>query len=202
MIDAAVAAISAGEPVLLPTDTVYGLCARAQSREAVQRALALKGRGTAQPSALLGASLDQLLECVPELRGRAAVVARSLLPGPYTLVLPNPGRRFAWLAGERADAIGIRVPDLPDTASEVVERAGAVMATSANRHGGADPRRLDDVPPEIRRGCAVEVDAGELPGVPSTVLDLTGPEPRVLREGAVASSDALERVAAALAASR
>ena len=194
VIDAAVAALRAGEPVLLPTDTVYGLCARAASRAAVERALALKGRATHRPSALLAASLEQVLECVPELRGRAAVAARALLPGPYTLVLPNPGRRFAWLGGDRAHTIGIRVPDLPPEAREVLERAGAVMATSANLHGGADPRRLEDVPPEIHEGCVAAMDAGELPGVPSTVLDLTGPEPRVLREGAVPAAEALERV--------
>ena len=193
MIDAAVAALRGGEPVLLPTDTVYGLCARASSREAVERALALKGRAMDQPSALLAASLDDVLECVPELRGRAAVVARALLPGPYTLVLPNPGRRFAWLAGARGDTIGIRVPELPPEARTVLERAGAVMATSANLHGGDDPRRLDDVPGPIREACAAEVDAGKLPGTPSTVVDLTGPEPRVLREGAVPAAEALRR---------
>ena len=191
--DAVVAALRDGKPVLLPTDTVYGLCARASSREAVERALALKRRATDQPSALLAASLDQVLECIPELRGRAAVAARALLPGPYTLVLPNPGRRFSWLAGRRGDTIGIRVPDLPSQALAVLDRAGAVMATSANLHGGPDPRRLDDVPPEVRAGCSAEVDAGTLPGTPSTVLDLTGPEPRVLREGAVPAAEALRR---------
>ena len=193
VIDVAVAALRAGEPVLLPTDTVYGLCARAASREAVERALALKGRTTDRPSALVAASLDQVLDCVPELRGRAAVAARALLPGPFTLVLPNPARRFAWLAGASGNTIGIRVPDLPAAARAVLERAGAVMATSANVHGGADPRRLVDVPREIRAGCAAEVDAGTLPGTPSTVLDLTGPEPRVLREGAVPAAEALRR---------
>ena len=193
MIESSVAALRNGDAVLLPTDTVYGLCARASSRDAVERALALKGRSAGQPAALLATSLDAVLECVPELRGRPAVVARALLPGPYTLVLPNPGRRFAWLAGRRGDTIGIRVPELPAQARAVLERAGAVMATSANLHGGPDPSRLDDVPPEIRAGCAAEVDAGTLPGRPSTVLDLTGPEPRVLREGAVPAAEALRR---------
>jgi tRNA A37 threonylcarbamoyladenosine synthetase subunit TsaC/SUA5/YrdC len=76
----------------------------------------------------------------------------------------------------------------------VLERVGAVAATSANRHGGADPRSLEDVPAEIRAGVAAALDAGELPGVPSTVLDLTGEEPRVLREGAVSSREAVARL--------
>jgi L-threonylcarbamoyladenylate synthase len=70
------------------------------------------------------------------------------------------------------------------------------MATSANVHGGPDPRALADVPEEIRAGCGALVDGGELPGVSSTVLDLSGAEPRVLREGAVPAVEALARVAA------
>jgi len=197
--DAAVAALRAGKPVLLPTDTVYGLCADVYREEPVLRAYRLKGRDEGKPSALLAADVDMLLECVPELRGRAATIARSLLPGPYTLVLPNPARRFRWLGGSRPDTIGVRVPDLPPESLAVVGAVGAVMATSANAAGGRDPRRLEEVPDEIRSRCGAEVDVGELPGTPSTVLDLTGDEPRVLREGAVPAEDALARVRAALA---
>jgi L-threonylcarbamoyladenylate synthase len=120
----------------------------------------------------------------------------ELLPGPYTLVLGNPGHRFPWLTGRRPNAIGVRVPELVGDAAEIVRRVGAVVATSANLHGGPDPRRLDDVPEEIRAGCGALVDGGELPGTPSTVLDLAGPAPRVVREGAAPSADALRRIAA------
>jgi L-threonylcarbamoyladenylate synthase len=81
----------------------------------------------------------------------------------------------------------------------VIAQVGAVMATSANLTGGRDPARLDDVPEELLAGCAVALDAGELPGAPSTVIDLTGDEPEVLREGAVSADEALERVQAGLA---
>jgi L-threonylcarbamoyladenylate synthase len=84
-------------------------------------------------------------------------------------------------------------------ARAVLERVGTVAATSANLPGGGDPRRLDDVPEEIRRGASALVDGGELPGTASTVLDLTGNEPRVLREGAVGADEALEHVREALA---
>jgi L-threonylcarbamoyladenylate synthase len=124
---------------------------------------------------------------------------RALLPGPFTLILPNPARRYRWLTGDNPEAIGVRVPELDGPGAEVLGRVGAVLATSANLHGGPDPRRLDDVPEEIRRGCAALVDGGELPGTPSTVLDLTGPEPRVVREGAVPAAEALERLLAATA---
>ncbi|MER3408509.1 MAG: threonylcarbamoyl-AMP synthase [Thermoleophilia bacterium] len=197
-VEAAVAALRAGRPVVLPTDTVYGLVANPYTEASVLRALRLKRRPEGQSAALLCSDLDTLLECVPELRGRAAVVARALLPGPYTLVLPNPARRFRWLSGTRPDTIGVRVPELPAPAAEVLRQVGAVMATSANLHGGPDPRSLDEVPAEIKAGCAAVVDGGALPGVPSTVLDLTGPEPVVAREGAVPAAEALARAAAAL----
>ena len=186
----AVAALRAGEPVVLPTDTVYGLCADAASESACRRALALKGRPEEQPAALVCADVDALLERVPEL---PAKLVRALLPGPYTLVFENPERRYAWLAEE---TIGVRVPHLPADAAEAVRALGAVMATSANVHGGPDPRSLDEVPEEIRAACGALVDGGVLPGVPSTVLDLTGAEPRVLREGAVPAAEALSRLSA------
>ena len=199
MIDAVVAAIRAGNAVILPTDTVYGLVADGYREAPVRKLYALKGRPESMPCALLAADLELILDAVPELRGRAAVVARALLPGPYTLVLPNPSRRFRWLSGQSPESIGIRVPELPPEARAVLDRVGVVVSTSANLHGGAEPRRVDDSPEELRRKVAGVVDAGELPGTPSTVLDLTTAEPRVLREGAVPAADALERVRAAVA---
>jgi tRNA A37 threonylcarbamoyladenosine synthetase subunit TsaC/SUA5/YrdC len=76
---------------------------------------------------------------------------------------------------------------------------GAVVATSANLPGEPDPKRLDDVPTEIRSQVAAELDAGEVPGVPSTVVDVTGPDPVVVREGAVPAREAIERIGAVLA---
>ena len=195
-IDEAVSAIRAGEPVILPTDTVYGLCATPYREEPVARLYRLKGRPETVASALLCSDLEMLFECVPELRGRSGVLARAILPGPYTLILPNPARRFRWLNGLALDTIGVRVPALEGPGREVLEQVGAVAATSANRHRGLDPRRLEDVPTEIRKACGATVDGGELPGKPSTVIDLTGPEPQVVREGAGSPAEALERLAA------
>ncbi|MCC6222259.1 MAG: threonylcarbamoyl-AMP synthase [Thermoleophilia bacterium] len=196
---AAVAAIRAGQAVILPTDTVYGLVADAY-REGPGRLLyELKGRPEGQPVALLAADLDTILDAVPELRGRAAVTARALLPGPYTLVLPNPAARFRWLCGGEPRAIGIRVPELPEPVRAALARVGVVAATSANLHGGPDCRSFEEIPQELRERVGAIVDAGELPGTPSTVLDLTGAEPVVLREGAVPAAEALERARAAAA---
>jgi len=112
-------------------------------------------------------------------------------------VLPNPAQRFRWLTGSAPATIGVRVPTLTGPGAEVLDGVRGVVATSANLHGGPEARRLDDVPAEIRAGAGAVVDGGALPGRPSTVLDLTGDEPRVLREGAVPAGEALEQAAAA-----
>jgi L-threonylcarbamoyladenylate synthase len=193
VIETAVEAIRAGRPVILPTDTVYGLCTTPYSSAPVEGLYRLKGRPETQPTSLLASEVDMLFECVPELRGRSGRIVRALLPGPYTLVLPNPARRFRWLTGDRPDTIGVRVPELHGDAATVLARVGAVAATSANLAGGPEPHTLDDVPRELRDEAAAELDAGELPGTPSTVIDFTGPQPRVLREGAGTVEEALAR---------
>jgi len=158
-----VAALRAGRAVILPTDTVYGLCALPEHEGVLYE---LKGRDRSKPLALLAADIDALLAALP---GLDRSILERYLPGPFTLVVGTAG---------------VRVPELPPSAAEVVRAVGAVAATSANLTGGPDPRRVEDVPEEIRSACGAIVDAGELPGVPSTVVDLTGPEPRVLRQGA------------------
>lgn len=146
----AVAALRAGEVVILPTDTVYGLCALPGHAARLNE---LKGRPEDTPVATL-----YLEPPSPEI-----------LPGPYTFLL-----------GGR----GIRVPALPPETARILAETGPVAATSANLHGGADPRRLEDVPAELREAAAAEVDGGELPGIPSTVVDLDADPPVVLRQGA------------------
>lgn len=194
MIDEVVSAIREGRPAVVPTDTVYGLAADASSEDAVERLYALKGREEGKPTALIAADVDALLEAVPELDERAAALARALLPGPYTLVLPNPGRRFPWLTGGRPESIGVRIPAVTGDAAELLRQVGAIAATSANRPGEPDPRTVEEIPEELREACAV-LDVGPLPGTASTVLDLTGPEPVVLREGAVPAEEALAQLA-------
>jgi L-threonylcarbamoyladenylate synthase len=190
----AIEALGAGKPVLLPTDTVYGLCAVAASEAATMALYDLKGRELTQATALLAADVESLFDLLPGLPDDAAGVVRALLPGPYTLVLPNPARRFRWLSGIRPDSIGVRVPNLPDETREIVRAVGAVVATSANDPGGPNPARLDDVPQRIRDGVGAELDLGPLPGTPSTVIDFTGAEPYVIREGAVPAAEALSTI--------
>jgi L-threonylcarbamoyladenylate synthase len=195
LIDEVVAAIRAGQPVVVPTDTVYGLAADAFSETAVRRLYRLKGRDDLQPTALVASDVDVLLDAVPELRNQEPSV-RELLPGAFTLILPNPERRFPWLTGTRPTTIGVRVPALSGDAAELLRQVGTLAATSANRPGEPDPRTVDEIPEELREGSGAVLDLGELPGTPSTVLDLTGPDPIVLREGAVPAVEALARLSA------
>lgn len=197
-VTAAVEAIRGGRLVVVPTDTVYGLACDPRDESAVRRLYALKGRVEGQPTALVARDVDAVLEHLPELVGTEEAILRALLPGPYTFVVTNPRGRFPWLTGGRAGAIGIRVPRMEEPGRALLDTVRAVAATSANLPGGPDPRVLADVPVEIRAG-AVVVDGGELPGTPSTVVDLTGPEPVVLREGVVPSADAVRRIHAARA---
>ena len=192
--EAAIEALRGGRLAVIPTDTVYGLAADGESEDAAHSLYAAKGRDVIRPTAVLFTSVDVLDERLPGLPDRAQAAVRSLLPGPLTLVLPNPERRFAWLNAERPEAIGVRVPDITGPGRAVLAALGALVATSANLPGGADPRRIEDVPAEILHAAAAVVDGGELPGTPSTVIDLTRAEPRVLREGAVSAREVLLRL--------
>jgi L-threonylcarbamoyladenylate synthase len=193
-VDAAIAALRRGAVAVIPTDTVYGLVANAADEHAAEALYAAKGRESRRPTAVLFASVDELLARVPELPARAVAVARALLPGPLTLVLPNPGRRFSWLNPERPEALGVRVPDVFGPGKEILDALDALVATSANMPGGPDPRVLADVPPELLAAAGAAVDGGPLVGAPSTVVDLTGDEPVVLREGAVPADVVLDRL--------
>ena len=168
-------ALRSGRPVVLPFDTVYGLAAEPHHEESARRLYELKGRPPTHPTALVAADVAALFALLPELDERVA----ELLPSQLTLVVPNPAQRFPWICGTTPEKIGVRVPVLPEEAAAAVRELGVVVATSANLHGGPDPRRIDDLAPELRG--LPHVDAGELPGKPSTVLDCTGPEPVVLR---------------------
>jgi L-threonylcarbamoyladenylate synthase len=190
-VDEAIAAIRAGDPTVLPFDTVYGLAAR-PDEDATRRLYALKGRHKQQPTALVASDPESLARQIPELE------PALLLRGPFTLIVPNPARRLPWLTGTRPDAIGVRLPQLTGAAAEIVADVGVVAATSANHPGGRDPASLDEVPDDIRVGAGATIDGGKLPGAPSTVVDLTQREPRIIREGAVSAAETLRRLGAAV----
>ena len=171
-------ALAAGLPVLLPADGVYGLCS-APGEEPVRRLYELKGRGPEQPTAIIAASVETLLELIPELRGRPEAIVRAILPGPYTLVLPNPARRYPWLNGERPDTIGVRVARVPARDPARPRRRRARRRHERERAGravGREPRRR----PAAHQGRLRRRARRRSPSraEPSTVVDVTGDEPR------------------------
>ena len=170
---------------MFPADTVYGLACDPENGAPVARLYALKGRPPAQPSAVMFFDVAQALDALPELGARTRALLERLLPGGVTLLLPNPVRRFPLACGPDPETLGLRVPD----AGALAGVTTPVLQSSANLSGGPDARRLEDVPAAIREGSDLLVDAGELPGTPSTVIDLRRFEGTgawdVLRSGAV-----------------
>jgi L-threonylcarbamoyladenylate synthase len=179
--------LSAGGLALFPADTVYGLACDPTNRVAVERLYLLKRRRLSKPSAVMFFHLELALATMPELGSRTRAALGRLLPGGLTALLPNPALRFPLACGEDPSTLGLRVP--------VVQRLDGVrwpaLQSSANRAGRPDARRLSDVPELLRRAVDLVVDGGELPGTPSTVVDLRAYELdgewSVLRAGAVGS---------------
>ncbi|MGH2907690.1 MAG: Sua5/YciO/YrdC/YwlC family protein [Solirubrobacteraceae bacterium] len=187
--------MSVGGVAVFPSDTVYGLACDPSNRTAVERLYRLKRRALDKPSAVMFFDRALALEAVPELGARTVAALERLLPGPVSLLLPNPAARFALACGEDPGTLGLRVVDVP--ALDGVRRP--VLQSSAHHAGGPDARRLSDVPVEIRRRCEVVIDGGELPGTPSTVIDLRGYELdgswAIIREGGMAAAEVESRLA-------
>jgi len=169
--------LRAGGLAILPTDTVYGIGCAADLPGACERLYAVKERPAGQATAVVFGSVARAVAVLGE------PLPEELLPGPVTLVVPNPGRRFAHLCGASPERIGVRVPELAPAVAALADAVGGLAMTSANRRGEAAPGRLLDVPPELRSAASLVVDGGVLPGVASTVIDLTGPEPVMIRPG-------------------
>jgi L-threonylcarbamoyladenylate synthase len=178
--------MSVGGIAVFPADTVYGLACDPDDKAAVQRLYLLKRRDTAKRAAVLFFDRDLALAALPELGPRTRAAVEALTPGGVTLLVPNPAGRFPLAAGE---ILGLRVPALGAAAAALAAVRWPVLQSSANLSGGADPRRVDEVDARLRDAADLVLDAGELPGTPSTVVDLTAYERdgawSILREGAV-----------------
>lgn len=185
--------VGAGGVAVFPADTVYGLACAPDDERAVERLYALKGRRPDKPAAVMFFGLAAALAALPELGPRTRAALARLLPGPVTVLVDNPRGRFPLACGRDRAALGVRVPALGAPLAALAAVSAPVLQSSANLSGGPDARRLGDVPAAIRAGADLTLDAGELPGVPSTVLDLRTYERdgawSVVREGAVALAE-------------
>jgi L-threonylcarbamoyladenylate synthase len=174
-LDLAVAALRAGEPIVVPTDTVYGL---ATLPSATSVLYALKGRPDSVPIAVLVESFDQAAAVV-EMNGVAARLARAFWPGPLTIVRPR-------LDG--AGTLAVRCPD-HGFIHLLARRVGPLSVTSANRHGEATPPEARDAAASLAGDVALVVDGGACRGTASTVVDATEPELTVVRAGPITEEE-------------
>jgi len=186
--------VAGGGVAVFPADGLYGLGCDPLDAAAIERLHRTKGRDDGKPSAVLYFSPPAMRELLESLGPRTAEVAGALLPGPVTLVVANPGRRYPLACREDPERLGVRLIEGP--------LAGAmcpVFQTSANRSGEDPPASFEQVPEEIRAGADLAIDGGSLPGLPSTVIDLTRLDERgewsILREGALSRREAEERIA-------
>lgn len=183
MIEAALAAVLAGQVVGLPTDTVYGIGVDPFDSEAVARLFELKGRPEHKPVGVLVANVGQAEE-IGRIEGEAETLVRRHWPGALTLIVTPKVVMADWVGDRQRRTIGIRVPD-HRLARELLEASGPLAVTSANRSGGAEA--MSHI--EARRIFGDEVAvyiAGTAPGgEASTVVDATGTDLSVLRRGPI-----------------
>jgi L-threonylcarbamoyladenylate synthase len=185
---------------VIPTDTVYGLACNPESETALRRIYELKRRPSRKPAAVMFFALEPALETLSDIGPRTRAALEALLPGPVTLLLPNPRKRYPAArdsAGEGVGLLGLRVPALDGPLAALARVRLPAIQSSANFSGGPDPCRLQDVPVELREGADLVLDGGELPGTASTVIDLSTYEQsvdwRIVREGPLGSA-ALKRL--------
>ncbi|MGH2716924.1 MAG: L-threonylcarbamoyladenylate synthase [Thermoleophilaceae bacterium] len=190
--------IAAGGVALFPADTVYGLATDPESRDGIDRLYRLKGRRPDRPAAVMFFRTELALEALPELPPRTRNATERLLPGGLTLLLPNEAHRFPLACEPNRNVLGLRVPNLTGPLAPLANMRRPVLQSSANPSGKAEARRIEDVDQRIRAGVDLILDGGELPGTPSTVVDLTGYHEggrfEIVRAGAVSP----EQIASAL----
>lgn len=199
-IDAATMAIRQGKLIVLPTDTVYGIAADAFSVDAVAALLAAKGRGRDMPPPVLvsaATTLDALAVGIP---GYARALVEQFWPGPLTIVCRQQDS-LQWDLGETRGTVAVRMPD-DEVALTVLERTGPLAVSSANLSGRPAARTADEAESMLGDRVEVIVDAGISPGADaSTIVDCTGSQGRILREGALSLetlNDVLEPLGASL----
>jgi L-threonylcarbamoyladenylate synthase len=189
MLAAVVACLKQGGLVAFPTDTLYGLAADVANDEAVGRLFRAKRRPPDAPLPILVATMDQaagLAKAMPEL---ALKLGAQFWPGPLTIVLDR-SPRFRSLALAGGESVALRVPGHDVSLAVIRAAEGPITGTSANRSGRAAPRTADEVVEQMDGDIDIVIDAGPCPlGIESTVVDLRGSRPRVLREGAISRQE-------------
>lgn len=169
--------------VAFPTDTVYGLAAPVHNIESINRLYVVKGRNNTKAIAVLLGDSNQLTQVVVDLSKPAQKVAQHFWPGPLTMIVPRHPSLPEILAP--LPTIGVRIPDHP-VALALLKAAGPLAVTSANISGSDNTLTAKQVMKQLKGRVHLIIDGGRTPGgVPSTVIDCTTPEPKILREGPI-----------------
>lgn len=186
--------IGEGGVVLFPSDTVYGLACDPENAGAIERLYALKGRPADKAAAVMFFDLQAGLNAVAELGPRTRAALQALMPDQVTALIPNPAHRFPLACRTDPETLGLRIVSVPALAGVRIP----VLQSSANPSGDADARTVEEVVPAMRAGADLVIDAGELPGVASTVVDLRQYEDSgvwsIVRAGALAEETVASRV--------
>jgi tRNA threonylcarbamoyl adenosine modification protein (Sua5/YciO/YrdC/YwlC family) len=194
---AAVTAVLNGELVVLPTDTVYGVGADAFSPAAVTRLLAAKGRGREMPPPVLVGTVRAAAALVEDLGPDGQRLIDEFWPGGLTIVC-RAARTLSWDLGDTKGTVAIRMPE-DAVALDLLRETGPMAVSSANLSGSASATTAEDARDQLGESVSVYLDGGKVSGgVASTIVDLTGPQPRLLRRGAI-SVGRLREVAAVAA---
>ncbi|HVD85771.1 MAG TPA: Sua5/YciO/YrdC/YwlC family protein [Solirubrobacterales bacterium] len=180
--------IAGGGVAVFPSDGLYGLACDPLDANAISKIHRLKGRDDGKPSAVMYFSPLAIRELLSGLGPKTKAVASALLPGPATLVVNNPERRYPLACRQNPERLGIRLIGGPLGGTMC-----PVFQTSSNLSGEPAPARFEDVPRSIRDRVELAIDGGELPGLPSTVIDVAAIDEdgswRVLRDGALSLGD-------------
>lgn len=176
-----------GGLVAFPTDTVYGLAALPFNPEFIERLYTAKGRNSERAIAILLGNKDQLKQVASEVSETAHRLATRFWPGPLTLIVPKAPSLPKVLSPN--PTIGVRIPDHP-VARAFLQLVGPLAVTSANLSGKGNTRTAQEVFTQLEGRIDLILDGGQsTAGVPSTVVDCTGPEPIIIREGPVSQKD-------------
>jgi L-threonylcarbamoyladenylate synthase len=184
--------VTSGELVVLPTDTVYGLGVNAFEPAAVTELLRVKGRGRDTPVPVLVGSWTTIDGLVSSVDERTRDLVQAFWPGGLTLVVRH-APSLHWDLGDSAGTVAVRMP-LHPVAIELLEMTGPMAVSSANRHGQPPAQTALEAREQLGEDVAVYLEDGQVPGgVASTIVDVTGPRPRILRLGAI-DAEALRAV--------
>lgn len=191
-VEKAMAALKAGELAVLPTETVYGIFADATNEAAVQKLYAVKGRPVEKALNMNVADYDTILKYSVHQPAYLEKLVQTFLPGPLTIILEASPEVPEWIHVGKT-TVGFRMPSIPAT-QEVIKALGVLVGPSANLTGSPSPRFYDDLTSAILDKAAVALQDDSVYGLDTTILDLSGEMPKILRQGAITAQELLEAV--------